>query len=424
MKLDDIQRRVCHEIDLMEDELIQTLQNLVRIPSVVGQEGNAQAAMEQLYRSLNLEVIRLEPDINKIQNHPAYIDSGFSFDNRPNIIGILDGENTAPSIVLNGHIDVVSPEPTQYWTHDPWGGEIEAERLYGRGAGDMKAGLIANYFALKGILKAGFKPKGRVLLQSVIEEEAGGGGGTLACLIEGYGANAMICTEPHNLNLTIAHAGILYFRVKVQGKTSHAGLAHLGVNAIGKMYPIYKALVELDEKRGREIRFPLFEKGSGRSCHINMGTLKAGDWTSTVAGYAEMECRISFIPGERMDEVKEIIEKTVFEAAKKDSWLTDHKPEVEWFGWHADPWYQEPGVPFVESFKQGAEAVLGKKVDYIGRASGLDSRFSQYFDMAAACTGPTAVNFHGIDEYVEIPSVIQVAKILAVTIMKWCSYKE
>lgn len=424
MKLDNVQRRVCCEIDRMQDELIETLQNLVQIPSVVGQEGKAQVEMEQLYRSLKLEVIRFEPDIEKIQSHPAYVDSGISFDNRPNIIGILHGKNTAPSIVLNGHIDVVSPEPTQYWTRDPWGGEIEAERLYGRGAGDMKAGLIANFFALKGILKAGLKPKGKVLLQSVIEEEAGGGGGTLACLVEGYRADAMICTEPHNLNLTIAHTGILYFRVKVQGKTNHAGTAHLGVNAIGKMYPIYHALVTLDEIRGRKIRFPLFEKGSGRSCHINMGTLKAGDWASTVAGFAEMECRISFIPGESMHEIKAMIEKVIFEAAKKDSWLKDHQPEVEWFGWHADPWHQEPEVPFVKTFKESAEAVLGEKVDYIGRASGLDSRFSQYFDMAAACTGPTAMNFHGIDEYVEIPSVIQVAKILAVTIMNWCRFNE
>jgi len=81
-------------------------------------------------------------------------------------------------------------------------------------------------------------------------------------------------------------------------------------------------------------------------------------------------------------------------------------------------------LPFVETFKEAAESVFGKKMEYIGRAGGLDARFSQYFDMAAACTGPTAMNIHGIDEYVDIPSVIQVAKILAVTIMKWCGYWE
>jgi acetylornithine deacetylase len=156
------------------------------------------------------------------------------------------------------------------------------------------------------------------MLWSVIDEEEGGGGGTLACLMEGYTASGMVCTEPHNLSITIAHAGVSHFRITVEGKTSHAGLAHLGVNAIGKMYPIYQALVNLDEKRGREIIFPLFEKGSGRSCHINVGTMKAGDWPSTVAGMAQIEGRIGFIPGEKLDDMKQMIESTVEEIARRD----------------------------------------------------------------------------------------------------------
>lgn len=418
-----VQERVCSEIEKMKEEMIQALQDLVRIPSLIGSEGKAQTFMEEKYRSLGIKVTSFLPDIQKVKGHPAFIDTGMSYEGRPNIIGLLQGDPTSPSLILNGHVDVVSPEPTQSWTHDPWGAEIVGDRMYGRGTGDMKAGLLANLFALKGILKAGLRPKGTVMLQSVIDEEAGGGGGTLACLMEGYRADGMICTEPHNLNVTIAHAGINYFRVKVFGKTSHAGLAHLGVNAIGKMYLIYQALIDLDEKRGREIRFPLFEKGSGRSCHINIGTMKAGDWPSNVAGSAEMECRIGFIPGEKMDDIKKMVENTIRDIAHKDSWLREHPPQVEWFGWHADPWYQDPNHPFVQSFKKAAENVLGREVDFIGRASGIDSRFSQYFNMPTACTGPKASNIHGIDEYVEIPSVIQVTQVLAVTTLQWCGYE-
>ena len=139
-----------------------------------------------------------------------------------------------------------------------------------------------------------------------------------------YRADAMICTEPHNLNLTISHVGVNYFRVRVQGKISHAALAHLGVNAIGKMYLIYQALIDLDEKRGREVRFPLYEKGSGRSCHLSIGTMKGGDWPSNVAGSAEMECRIGYIPGEKMVDIKKLVERTVQEASEKDPWLKEH----------------------------------------------------------------------------------------------------
>ncbi len=424
MQQSEIQERICSGIKGMEGEIVKTLQVLVQIPSVVGDEARTGDYMEELYRSLGLEVIRFQPDIEKVKSHPAFIDTGMSYENRPNIIGTLPGDATSRSLILNGHMDVVSPEPVDAWTHDPWGGEIEGDRLYGRGAGDMKAGLVANFFALKGILQAGLKPKGMVMLQSVIDEEAGGAGGALACLMEGYRADAMIASEPHNLNITITHVGVNYFRVKVQGKTSHAGLAHLGVNAIGKMYPIYQALVELDEKRGREIHFTLFEKGSGRSCHINVGTMKAGDWPSNVAGMAEMECRIGFVPGERMNDIKEMIENTVKEVAQKDPWLQEHPPEIEWFGWQTEAWYQDPDHPFVQTFKSTAEDVLGHEVEYIGRAAANDCRFSQHFNMAAALTGPRAMNIHGIDEYVEIPSVVKAAQILAMTVLQWCEYKE
>jgi acetylornithine deacetylase len=74
--------------------------------------------------------------------------------------------------------------------------------------------------------------------------------------------------------------------------------------------------------------------------------------------------------------------------------------------------------------KDAVESVLGHEATLIGRAGGIDSRFSQYFDMAAACTGPKAANIHGIDEYVEIPSIFQVTNILAMTVLKWCGFHE
>jgi acetylornithine deacetylase len=424
MNLSSLEKKVSERVVRMKEDIVQTLQALVRIPSLVGQETKAQAYMDRLYRSLNLEVTSLFPDLEKVKTHPAFIDTEMSYEGRPNIIGGLAGDGAGRSLILNGHMDVVSPEPVSGWKYDPWGGQVEGERLYGRGAGDMKAGLVANYFALKAILDEGVRPKGAVTLQSVIDEEAGGAGGTLALLMQGSRADAMICTEPHNLNLTISHSGVNYFRVKVQGKISHAALAHLGVNAIGKMYLIYQALIDLDEKRAREIRFPLFEKGSGRSCHLSIGTLKAGDWPSNVAGSAEMECRIGYVPGEKMGDIKHLVERTVGETGEKDPWLKEHPPKVEWFGWQTEPWYQDPQHPFVQTLKGALESTLGKNPEIIGRAGGIDSRFAQYFNMVSACTGPKAGGIHGFDEYVEIPSVIQVTQALATAILRWCGVKE
>jgi acetylornithine deacetylase len=419
----ELQKRICDAADELKAEYVQTLQNLVRIPSLAGDEAEAQRFMADLYASAGLDVIQFEARVDKIRSHPAFIDTGKSYHNRPNVIGILKGNPNSNSLILNGHIDVVPPDPEDAWSQDPWGGHIEGTKLFGRGAGDMKSGLLANLFAVKCIQKAGLRPIGSIMLQSVVDEEAGGAGGTLACLVEGYTADALICTEPHNLNITISHAGINYFRVTVQGRSAHAGLAHMGVNAIGKMYAIYRALEELDQKRGVEISFPLFAKGSGRATHLNIGTMRAGEWPSTVPGDAVIECRIGYVPGETIQDIKALIERTVQQAAAGDAWLRENPPKVEWFGWQAEPWYQDPEHPFVQMFLKSAADIVSRNVEIIGRASGNDARFSQYFNMAGACTGPQAGNIHGIDEFVEIPSAVDVIKVLALTALRWCGYQ-
>ena len=411
---------VVKTIEALRDELIDTLAELVRIPSVVGNEGPAQEFMQRQYESLGLEMKTFEADKNKVGQHSAYVESGLPFEGRPNVIGVLKGDSAKKSMILNGHVDVVSPEPVDQWQHDPWGAEIEDNRLYGRGAVDMKAGVIANLFALKALKKAGIEPGGDVMLQSVVEEEAGGGGGTLACLMEGYTADGMIITEPFMMPV-ISHPGILYFRVKIKGLTAHAGHAHRGVNAIGKMMKVYEAMVDLDLQRAETKNFPLYHKVEGRSCHLNIGTLKAGDWVSTVAGFAEMACRISFIPGESMAETKQTVEQVIKDVARVDDWLKDHPPEVEWFGWHTEPWYQDPADQFIKTVLPCLEAACGQKMEVSGVTAGLDNRFSSSFGFPSICFGPAGNNYHSFDEYVELDSLGLATKSVALATLEWCS---
>ncbi len=415
-----VREAVVKAVEEMKDDMIDTLQQLVRIPSVVGNEGQAQRFMEKQFERLGLDVHTFEADRRRVQNHVAFVESNLPYRGRPNVVGILKGDSQKRSIILNGHTDVVSPEPVDQWQRDPWGAEVQGTILYGRGALDMKAGLVANLYAMKALIRIGEKPEGTLILQSVIEEEAGGGGGTLACLVEGYTGDGMIISEPHPV-LCISHAGILYFRIKVKGKTSHAGKAHLGVNSIGKMMKIYQSLIELDESRAARVRFPLFEKGSGRSCHLNIGTMKAGDWPSTVAGFAEMECRISFVPGETREDIQRVVESTIREVAEDDPWLREHPPLVEWFGWRADPWYQDPSDPFVRMVISSVESVMGRKMEVVGSAAGLDTRFSQYFGFPAVSFGPGGENTHGIDEYVDLETFETATKVIALTTLEWCS---
>ena len=93
----------------------------------------------------------------------------------------------------------------------------------------------------------------------------------------------------------ISHPGILYLWVRVKALTAHAAQSKLWLNAIGKMINVYEPLMDLDQQRGASVKFALYRKVEGRSCHLNIGTLKAGDWVSTVAGFAASELFVIFM---------------------------------------------------------------------------------------------------------------------------------
>jgi acetylornithine deacetylase len=412
-------------VDGLRDEMIQTLQALARIPSVTGDEGKAQQFIHKQYQSLGLEVHSLVAERALVASHPAFCNSGRPFEGRPNIIGILKGDPAKKSMVLNGHVDVVSPEPINQWKHDPWAAQIVGTRLYGRGILDMKSGLIANMFALKALMKAGVNPGGTVMLQSVIEEEDGGGGGALACFMEGYIGDGMIVSEPAPF-VTVALAGILRCLIRVEGKPAHPSQSHLGISAISKIIPIFQSLEQLDARRKAEVRFPLFEEDGGPACHLIVGTMKGGEWIATVPGSAEMGCRVGFVPGEERGYIKNLVESAIRDAANKDPWLKEHPPIVEWLQFEADPYFQDPNHPFVKSVISSIETLVGKQVEVKPRGGtwSEDTRFAQYFGFPALSLGPSGERPHGVDEYVDLDSVVLTTKAIALATLDWCSREK
>ena len=409
--------KICEKISNKRQKLISEIQRLVQIPSIVGSEGKYQEYVAELFDAHGLSVEIFEPDLSVLKQHPAYVEVPWTYEGRPNVIGTLKGKGSGRSLILNAHADVVSPEPVGSWKYSPWSGQVVGNRLYGRGAADMKAGLASILVALDTLTEMELFPKGDIQVQSVIEEEAGGGG-TLACLLKYSKADAMVIPEPGD-KIAIAHAGVLYFRVKVKGKTAHAGVGHVGVNAIEKMNVICNSLIQLDAERGKKVKFDLFERNYGRSCHLNLGTYKAGDWPSTVAGWAEIECRISFTPDEKLEAIKEEVKRVIEEAAAKDSWLAENSPELEWFGWHTDPWMESKDSDLIKEFSQICR-LQKLPVEFTGKTSAQDTRFGQYFGIPSLSYGSKGYNIHGVDEWVDIDSVVNTTKVLANFIVQWC----
>ena len=415
-----LQDKILQQVDKSFGEETDFLSKLVKIKSLVGQEGEGQNFYAQACRNLRMKVEMFTAEKGKIKTHPAYTPIDLEYPGRPNVIAEMPGTGGGRSLILNGHIDVVSPEPVSLWTVDPWGGQVKENRLYGRGSVDMKAGLAANLYALKAILDCGMKPKGKIILESTIEEELGGSGGTLACFMHGVTADGLLKSEPSAEKIWVTHPGIRYFRVTVFGKTAHAAQSHTGVNAIVKMVPIIKALEALDLDRANRLSFPLVQKQTGRSCNLSLGRMQAGDWVSTVAGWATLECRVGFVPGETRQMIEAEINRTLQEAVKSDPWFKERPYKIEWFGWDTDPWVEPTDSLLVQSFLENSKKVYGSSPELAGASGGLDTRFGRYFNTPSLSYGPAGANTHGIDEYVELPSLLRATKTLALFIAGWC----
>ena len=188
--------RVDDAVNALAPELIAFAQSLVRIPSVSGNEQAAQRAIAARYEALGLETDIVPSVREEVESHPAFSDDAIPFVDRLNVIGRWRGRGAGRSLIVNGHMDVVPPGDIAKWTRDPWGGEINGDRLYGRGACDMKSGLASAVFAVNALQSMGVELNGDVLLESVIGEESGGVG-SLTTIIKGYRADACIIAEPN-----------------------------------------------------------------------------------------------------------------------------------------------------------------------------------------------------------------------------------
>ncbi|MCS7102411.1 MAG: ArgE/DapE family deacylase [Candidatus Korarchaeum sp.] len=403
------------------DAIVKLAKELVQIPSVTGDEREAQDFMRGKLREAGIKVETFEPNSEELKGHRSYFPTTSfikrGYKNRPNVIGVIgEGERT---LILNGHIDVVPPGPAEGWRYDPWSGEISDGKIYGRGAGDMKAGLAAMISAAEILLELDLLTEGKLLLESTIEEEDGGVGGALATLLRGYRGDFSINPEPTGLDFWVASAGVLYFKIRVRGRPSHTMEPHKGVSAIDKMFLIYRALKELDEERRKRVNFRYAEECDDRIkgfvTFLNIGVIAGGDWPSTIPSWAEVHCRIGWPPGETSREVEDQIIRRLEEVINEDIWLKENPPEYNPSGWRAEPSLLDPDNSYVRRLESIVARVTGRRPKYCGGTAGLDTRFFiNDFNIPSVCFGPSAGNIHSFNEFVDIESLIKVTEAIAV----------
>jgi acetylornithine deacetylase len=417
----DLATRIMQAVDDGFDEQVDLTAELVKFPSVRGAEATAQDFMAGEMRRRGLDVDRWKIEIDKIRNLPGFSPVHVSYDNAWNVVGAhRAGSAKGRSLILNGHIDVVPVGPLDMWSSPPFEPRVERGWLYGRGGGDMKAGLAANLAVLDALKRLGLKPAADLYLQSVVEEECTGNG-ALACLQRGYRAKAVLIPEPLWNKLIRAQVGVLWFQVTCRGMPVHVREARAGANAIEAAYGLMEVLHGLEERwNARAGEFPPFGAVE-HPINLNIGRIAGGDWPSSVPAWCTFDVRVAIYPGQPIAEAKAEIEATIRDAARANRFLANSPPEIVFHGFEAEGYVLEGGEEAVALLGHCHERSWGRPLEEIATTGTTDARFfGLYAGIPALVYGPNADSIHGFDEKVELDSVRRVTQAMALFVAEWC----
>jgi acetylornithine deacetylase len=420
MNTEAIERLVLAEVDRYFDEAVTFLRELVHQPSTLGNEGGAQGLVSEYIESMGLDAEMWEVDLKAVRNDPAFGPLDISYVGRPNVTAVWPASaDGGRSLILNGHIDVVSPGPLEDWSFDPWDARIDGDWMYGRGAADMKSGIAAMLLAVKAVRSAGVGLRGDVIIETVVEEECTGNG-ALACALRGFRADAALIPEPTDMHASLATVGVIWFRVTTRGQSSHVLAAQSAVNAIEKMHPVIRSLRDLERALNAEDRHPLYRLVH-HPINLNVGVMRGGDWPSTVPSRCSLVCRLSFLPGYTVQRIQTRVKETVASAAESDPWLCENPPEVQFFGFRAESSLVDPSTPPMRILAECHQGVTGNELEFRpGTATGDQRIFINNLHIPATSYGPVSQHIHAPNESVFVPSIAQVAQVLGLCLLRWC----
>jgi acetylornithine deacetylase len=404
-------------VERLWEEQQEFLRDLVRRPSLRGETNLVQRFLADYLRGQGLRVRQVGVDPGRLAGLRGFSPVEWSYEGLFNVVALGEGVGGGRSLVLNGHVDVVSPEPLGHWRFDPWGARVVDGRMYGRGAADMKAGIAAMVYALVAVWESGSRLRGDVILQTVIDEECSGNG-TLACLAEGYVGEAAIVPEPTGLTLVSAQPGVLWCRIEVTGRASHASSAHRAVNAADKAYCLVGALRELEGEWNRDARelAPL-----EHPINFNLGTIHAGDWPSTVPEVCTLGLRLAFSPSLGLEAARAAVLERIRVASEADPWLREAPPQVAFVGFHAEGAVYDLDSPIAWTVGANHEEQLGHRLERGPMAATTDNRlFENCYRIPNVAYGPVGEELHAPDEWVDLDSVRNLTRVLAATLIDWC----
>ena len=429
--MDGREREVCEHIAGRRGALVELLQALIGFDTVATEDGGAGPGLPELQRHLAARLERCgaqvsveEPDDGLVAGHP-FAPPGFSFAGRPQLVARFAGAGGGRALLLNGHVDVVSVEPRDAWSVDPFGGEFRDGAIYGRGACDMKGGVAAMTIAAESLAELGIALRGDLLVNTVSDEETTGAGGLVSART--LHADAAIVPEPSARDVVVACRGSLLATVTIEGRAGHAGIARRhhddggAVNAIEKAAYVLEAIRRLNEEWALRQPHDLLPPAECVPTAIH-----GGEWRVSHPARCRIDCHFEYLPAQadargRGTAMEREFEAWIARAAAADAWLAEHPPRVEWLPGAVQPAEVAAAEPIVATLL-AVERELGREP----RPIGLDN----WSDAATLITegGIPAVNYgpgdillaHAADERVAVDEVIACAQGIALAAMRFC----
>lgn len=304
---------------------------------------------------------------------------------RPNVIGIVPGAGGGRSLMLNAHLDTVGYDGME----SPLAARIEGNRIYGRGAFDMKGSLAAVMLAAAELAQD--PPAGDVIVTAVVDEEFASVG-TQAVLAD-YRADAAIVTEPTGMRVCIAHKGFVWLDIETHGVAAHGSRPDLGVDAIAKMGHVLVGIEQLDRALRANPLHPLLGSGS-----IHASLIAGGNGLSTYPEHCRLSIERRTIPGETtaivVGQLRGILEG-----------LAAHDPSLKATlrrGLTRKPFEVSPDEPIVRAVRAAARQALGEEPALVGEPFWMDSALLAEAGIPTVIFGPGGEGAHAAVEWVNL----------------------
>jgi succinyl-diaminopimelate desuccinylase len=390
------------------DELIALTRDLVRIPSVVrpGDPAATEAAVAgHVERWLRAEGFAVEV-------HEAA-------PGRPNVLGVLGDGSAGPTLLLEGHTDVVTEGNAAEWSHAPFGGDLVEGRIYGRGSADMKSGLAAAMVAAAAIQRSGVRLGGRLVVGALVDEEGGMIGARHLCTTAlGRALSAAIICEPEQNELCLEQRGVVWARVTVRGRMAHGAMPEAGINPITALGVLLREAPGLERRLRRLCRRSPYLRPPTVTPTVARAPMRGVPQSNVIPSTAEATLDVRLTPGPDADAVAKEIDAACQRVMQACPGAT-----VEW---HPIDGVRlatrvERGEPLVRAMVRGVRQATGRAPRFGGVPGSTDGTILRTtLGIPIVTCGPgNRLIPHQVDEYVEVAELVDAAKIYVASALKF-----